>query len=285
MIHVERKDPPDVLVGENSKGVKEYTRWREYMEGKREKRPGFTAYADPRVKDALLAMFHKKCAYCDRSTTVGDVEHWRPKNAVSSEDNKKLSDGYWWLAARWENLLFSCMECNQCRNREMEGESGLSMAGKGTQFPLDDEKKRAKDVGKEKDETPLLLNPCDDDPAKYMKIALQGDETGVLQPLLDTDEHYKRARTSIDIFGLNEFSLVQRRVQLLNDLQNRIEYLNEQFASLSGDLTTPKADEIFAKIEDKLTQLMAFLDDERENMLLIRQVVVPYLKGLRNETD
>jgi uncharacterized protein (TIGR02646 family) len=290
MIHVKRTQIPAVLDGEKSKGGKEFARWEKYMSdmknGLPTKKPSeFTAYKDKRVMDALLEMFHKKCAYCDRSTTVGDVEHWRPKNAISSNDNKKIADGYWWLAARWENLLFSCMECNQRRSRELEGESGRSMAGKGTQFPLGDETKRADDVGKESAETPLLLNPCDDDPAEYMTVAMDGDEMGVLQPLLDTDEHYKRARTSIDIFGLNEFSLVTRRVTLLEDLQNRIEYLNEQFASLQGDLATPKAEEIFAKIEVKLTQLKAFLNDTRENMLLIRQVVVPYLQGLRNDED
>lgn len=286
MIHVKRTQIPAVLEGENSKGGKEYARWYKYKDdlkhGIPTKKPGeFSAYADESVKLALIAMFHKKCAYCDRSTTVGDVEHWRPKNAISSEDNKKVADGYWWLAARWENLLFSCMECNQRRFRELDDQQGLSIAGKGTQFPLKYETKRAKDVGKEIDETPLLLNPCDDDPEKFMTIAVTGKEKGVLQPKLDSDNKPdQRADASIKIFGLNEVTYVQRRIQLLDDLQNLMEDLKDLFASLPEDLTTPQADDIFRKINRKLTKLKPYLKDEQQDMLLIHQVLVPYLKGL-----
>jgi hypothetical protein len=155
------------------------------------------------------------------------------------------------------------------------------MAGKGTQFPLDDETKRANDVGKESDETPLLLNPCDDDPAEYMTIAVKGKEMGVLQPKLDPDNQpNQRADTSIKIFGLNEVTYVQRRIQLLDILQDLMEDLNDLFASLPEDLTTPPAEDIFRKINRKLTKLKPYLRDEQQDMFLIRQVLVPYLNGL-----
>lgn len=56
------------------------------------------------VKPALAEMQHHKCCYCEKpeeQAKYRDVEHYRPKSL------------YWWLAWTWENLLFSCVECNR----------------------------------------------------------------------------------------------------------------------------------------------------------------------------
>lgn len=56
------------------------------------------------LKDALLAMSHNKCAYCECSVLEGgaymEVEHFRPKSTEPS------------LVMEWENLLPSCKRCN-----------------------------------------------------------------------------------------------------------------------------------------------------------------------------
>lgn len=69
------------------------------------------------TKTALFNAQHRKCAYCEKpeeQAKYRDAEHFRPKSL------------YWWLAWTWENLLFSCMDCN----REHKGE----------EFPLVDER-------------------------------------------------------------------------------------------------------------------------------------------------
>lgn len=53
--------------------------------------------------DRLWRAQHHKCAYCEsrEQSKRNDVEHFRPALR------------YWWLAYTWENLLFSCRNCNQ----------------------------------------------------------------------------------------------------------------------------------------------------------------------------
>ena len=88
------------------------------------------------VKEALRAMSHEKCVYCESRIThidYGDIEHYRPKSL------------YPHLTFQWENLLLACGVCNGAEQ-------------KGSKFPLQDE-----------DESqPLLLNPCEDEPRDHL---------------------------------------------------------------------------------------------------------------------
>ena len=50
------------------------------------------------LKEHLQDLYHDKCAYCDGSYQAfgyGDVEHFRPKGAVTEDPTHS---GYWWLA-------------------------------------------------------------------------------------------------------------------------------------------------------------------------------------------
>jgi hypothetical protein len=77
---------------------------------------------ESRVIGKLNHWYHGKCAYCERYYKL-DVEHYRPKGAISDENNKLLrKTGYYWLGYEWSNLLPSCISCNR------DG-------GKGIKFP------------------------------------------------------------------------------------------------------------------------------------------------------
>ena len=96
----------------------------------------FSYYKNDAVKARLVDLFHGKCAYCESfysSTQPMDVEHFRPKGAVAEDDEHP---GYYWLAATWENLLPSCIDCNRQRNQfdVVEGET-ISL-GKKDRFPI-----------------------------------------------------------------------------------------------------------------------------------------------------
>lgn len=65
--------------------------------------------------DALWRAQHYKCCYCEsrEQSKRNDVEHFRPKTRADRRPGAREDHGYWWLAWTWENLLFSCRNCNQ----------------------------------------------------------------------------------------------------------------------------------------------------------------------------
>jgi uncharacterized protein (TIGR02646 family) len=106
------------------------------------------------IKEQLMVAQGDKCCFCETKISAGshgDVEHYRPKKAVTGAQH----GGYWWLAYEPSNLLLSCQVCNQ--------------SFKGNKFPLKDEAKRAMtpdDVLA--DEEPLLINPMTSDPERHI---------------------------------------------------------------------------------------------------------------------
>ena len=113
-------------------------------------------WLNDKVKEFLFKSQHGKCCYCERKRDKkreSDVEHFRPKGAVE-ECPKHV--GYWWLAYSWENLLISCMKCNQDYKK--------------TRFPLEDESKRVYSKGEDIDqEKPILINPLTEDPEQFIE--------------------------------------------------------------------------------------------------------------------
>jgi len=74
-------------------------------------------YRDPRVKCAVMAETHDKCAYCESKSTAnapGDVEHILPK----AGHPERLLD--------YHNFTFVCSWCNICKgNKEYVDGNGL----------------------------------------------------------------------------------------------------------------------------------------------------------------
>lgn len=149
-----------------------------------------SVYGHVEVRKALEELFYRKCAYCETQLPEvnWDVEHYRPKGRVFERQGHP---GYYWLAYTWENLLPACPACNQSR-RDLptwtDPVTGAA-AGKLDQFPLRDESKRAMThTDPIAAEEPLLLNPCDDDPAGEFKFDPQGQiiQTGASDRLSAT---------------------------------------------------------------------------------------------------
>ena len=287
MIHVNRTQTPPELDGESSIGGRERARWREYYDGIRKRRPGeFSAYSNDNVRLTLIRMFHRKCAYCDSLTSIGDVEHWRPKNAIVAENRTKVAEGYWWLAADWQNLFYSCPSCNQVRLREQEGNPRLISAGKGCQFPVADESHRARNPGEEAMEAPLLLNPCVDFPEHHLHVAITGWEMGMLQPKVDSDNNPdQKAVVSIKIYDLNATKYITQRKKMILYLAERQKDIEDILISMKADTTPEHVSDCRAKLRRKLSELKPFLKQEQEHMLLIQQEFIPYLKSLGAKID
>ncbi|MBO7832514.1 AAA family ATPase [Burkholderia pseudomallei] len=174
----------------------------------RQRRFEFRVYRTPEVRLALDDLFHKKCAYCETPfvSTPGDVEMFRPKSAVAENASHP---GYWWLATEWSNLLISCPDCNR-RRSHTDDVGDKIFSGKANRFPLVDESVRA--FGPEDSlerESPLLLDPCRDDPNEHLVFDWNGRVAS------DTP----RGQTTIAVLGLNRQALLEARAREAKSFQ------------------------------------------------------------------
>ncbi len=160
-------------------------------------------YKQKSIKDEVFLAkdgpFHGKCAYCECNLIDfqhGDIEHFRPKKAVTDENDNVVNitdaegrtiphPGYYWLAYDWTNLLPSCAICNQPSTANGE------KRGKRNRFPV--EKGHALKPSELVNEKPLLINPTVEDPSDHLEV----DENGYMIPKTD------RGRMCIKVFGLN----------------------------------------------------------------------------------
>ena len=271
--------------------------------GRGAERPKFRAYKVASVGLALEKLFAGKCAYCESrytKTQPVDVEHWRPKAEVEGDDGKALP-GYEWLAANWTNLLPSCIDCNRQRNQTVIRWKNNALAeerkkqGKGNQFPLIDETKRVNSpVGDLALESPLLLNPCFDDPAEFLRFR----DDGVVVPKVNEPKTAQekdaqaRALKSIEVYALNRKALVDERKERLLLLRSRFDLIlelvrlenrMEKHVQSNPALTEPYAWLQIVKDlrEREIAVLEAWTKPQQPYALMASQFVVEFLSNLQ----
>ena len=228
MIHIDRNRipaPKELDPTQNRSLAKElelaqaYFREQEY--NRKQKRFRFRAFMQREVKDALKALFHDKCAYCESKVGhVGpaDIEHFRPKSKVLEAPDHP---GYWWLASDWDNLLLACNTCNR-KSRTRGG-----MSGKANRFPLEDESQRALSPETPlSQEAPLLLDPCRDQPENHFTY---NDDGTMISPT-------ERGKTTIMVIGLNRDDLVTRRREAIVQINSKIDFLVDLAEGLGLDM-------------------------------------------------
>jgi len=248
---------PESLYGAKCAGVKELVKAREYFKPPPKEKPfNFSAYKESDVRQALEALFHGKCAYCEGRfdvTAPVDIEHFRPKNEVAGIDHP----GYWWLAAEWTNLLPSCIDCNRRRKQlvpigfaSLRG--GLEEAkragfvnissGKGSCFPIAAAGTRM--IAEPKlgtvdaailAEQPLLLDPCRDDCSEHLRFHVDrsmplgivypaGSNQIVLSPAADDDKAILQCEADARAAGVS----VRGAVSILIFGLNRLALVQER---------------------------------------------------------
>jgi hypothetical protein len=178
-------------------------------------KPDFEPPAWQDYKQHFSKAQNEKCAYCETlplATSPGDVEHFRPKAAVSElgddpetwgrerpglanvEGRKptRISDrGYWWLAYEWSNWLLSCGLCNR--------------RWKGALFPIAENRQQSPPKP-EDEETPLLLDPFGaENPAGHLRF----DRLGQIQAAEDSVQGSETIRT----LGLDREQLRRSRAE------------------------------------------------------------------------
>ncbi|MEL6715995.1 MAG: hypothetical protein AAFP86_19600 [Planctomycetota bacterium] len=292
MIRVSQGPPPPSLDGPESKGGKERAAAiAHHADPANADAPfkAFKAYKGDDVKAALHAAFHGKCAYCEAryaTTQPMDVEHFRPKGgyiALDDQGRKKLKKpGYYWLAAEWDNLLPSCIDCNRSRTQDTVGADGAPEAsgasGKANQFPIGDEDDRATAPDAERDEERLLLHPCRDFPERHLEFL----EEGVIRPgRTPSGEIREKGEASISVYGLQRIGLVEARRDrqvLIRSLMRRITVLSRLLDQFAGDPAISTALE--GIIDEDVIDLRRFMEDRQPFAAMARQIIRPFITEL-----
>lgn len=170
MIRVARHPKPRIL-------AKKADEWRnalltartDTMRSRAEKK-----YRHKDIKDALVRMFFKKCAYCESKIThvdFGHIDHYRPKRGVNGRPD---------LTFEWTNLLLACGICNGTEH-------------KSDHFP-------------EANEGGPFVNPCDDDPESHFDFYFDP-----IAKLASVYGKTLRGETTEQMLGLNRTDLREYR--------------------------------------------------------------------------
>lgn len=157
------------------------------------------------MKDHLQDLFSNKCAYCDADfahVSWGDVEHYRPKSAVTDADGNAVDHpGYYWLAYDPSNYLPSCSLCNS-------GEA------KQNRFPIKG-KYATRPGDKIEAEEPLLLNPYHIDFAEHLRFGTSLDKNPGFVSSRD-----EPGKVSIKVYDLNRKGLPEKRSEEQENAKN-----------------------------------------------------------------
>ncbi len=163
----------------------------------------FNKEIDNELKKYLHEVFHGKCGYCETKITspeIGIIDRYRPYNGV--RDKKEFhQDLYWWLAFEWDNLVYSCKECNQY---------------KANYFPI----KGIRALSEKDDyenEHRMLLNPYLDEPSNHLNYLYS--DAGHIDAL--TDE----GNQTIELLRLNRTNLIEGRIKARKEIIEAVESL------------------------------------------------------------
>ncbi|MGA3083055.1 MAG: retron system putative HNH endonuclease [Terracidiphilus sp.] len=176
MIKVQRRAEPLVIVSKKAT----WTNALLNATTKDQRKRAESKYGHPSIKNALVEMFHGKCAYCESKIVhvdYGHIEHFRPKSVEKFRP----------LTFEWSNLFLACAKCNG-----PEYKSG--------RFP-------------EHNEGGPPINPCDDSPDEHL-VFFFDLKTKVATVSYKTE----RGRVSRDLFGLNRPDLRAHRSKFVEKL-------------------------------------------------------------------
>jgi uncharacterized protein (TIGR02646 family) len=176
-----------------------------------------TYYKQKDVKEALDALYHKKCAYCEKGLldTFRPIEHYRPKNSHSKLNKCDASFSYYWLSFSWDNLLLACSQCNGFKSScfDIEGDRAAyesevlsDLHGKATDYDTL--------------EKPMLINPEREENLETIFDFLPDGKYHTSDPrMLYTIEHC----------GLERDELIEKRIEIKNKLISDLESCFEDF--------------------------------------------------------
>lgn len=213
------------------------------------------------LKAAMAALSHQKCWYSEKRIAVSELEvdHFRPKSRVSGVTLPHR--GYWWLAYDWKNFRLAYSLINKRRTDSREG----TVQGKGCYFPLVDETARVPDnpPASTAAERPKLVDPCVASDVLLLDYAVEDGKVVERHKLEQDAIRFERANVSIDLFHLNEGTLIRDRHDLyvaIDHSVKRIEELEIERAT-TGSLTHKQSiefDSLINQVADRINASAPF---------------------------
>lgn len=234
-------------------------------EGKKKKKAeSFEFKVYRAAKPALKELFRDKCGYCeiDYGGAPSDVEHFRPKGEIDylDEGTKKTHpEGYYWLAADWDNLIYACQHCNRGETHDHQDSERAGIvsrvSGKANFFPLSDELRRLKacDPVDGEEDYRLLLDPCRDEPTKHLRFHPDGFITA---KCID-NRPSARGKASIFYYGLSRVALRDRRRHTARELLYAIGKLKEELARVKADPSRQNRASLVTTVNHIRTEFLA----------------------------
>lgn len=197
------------------------------------------------VKNILLDIFHRCCAFCE--TRIGkydDIEHFRPKHAIAGVN----TEGYYWLAVVWWNLLVVCKSCNSDYKKNNFPILGTHIALPQHTDLIDFFAKI--EIKQYASELPLLLHPVLDNPNEFLSF----EEDGTVS----AKNGNQRGLQSILYYGLSDWdkrkTLIQDRKVIIEDVRSRV---NTSMRSFVNDAR------LYEDILNLLTDLIEQIEENR----------------------
>lgn len=195
------------------------------------------------LKTAMCKLSLDKCWYSEARIAPSELEidHFRPKNRVTM--SVMPHKGYWWLAFDWKNFRLAYSLINK-RRRDPRDEN---VQGKGCYFPLVDENTRVPDTNPASvsGERPQLIDPCVKSDVYLLDYAVEDGKIIERFSNLKDEHRHQRARISIELFHLNEGTLIRDRHDLyvaISHSASRIEEI-ERDLEINGVLTEKQQEE------------------------------------------
>ena len=192
-------------------------------------------YAHDSVKEQLMKDQHRKCAYCEqyKNGDFGCVEHYRPKGGYDLGSGTPLQQpGYYWLAYDWQNLLFSCSECNTSYKRN--------------HFPLVNENARDIEHRNITNEGPAIINPVTTDPGDYIEFS-----EFIIRPKMVDGQESIQGKTTIGVFRLNDRKDLKERRKNVWEAYNRELIKKAIFQKLNEPDGIALCDETLEQMKDE----------------------------------
>jgi uncharacterized protein (TIGR02646 family) len=250
----------------------ELARLREKLRrGERLVTKDFTAYKTAGVREALNQSFFFKCAYCESffgATQPVAIEHYRPKSEVTTAAGSV--PGYYWLAAKWQNLLPSCTDCNSERKQMVAGQE-MTM-GKANQFPITNEARRAQAPGEEEHEGRLLLHPYLDFPERHLEF----DTGGIVRARQTSGRTSRKGSDSIRVYALLRPGVVQGRQERELMIRALMAATEQQAREHDSNPTEARG----RALDESIDFLRSLCAPEKEYAQMARQMIEPFIERL-----
>lgn len=192
-------------------------------------------FAHKTVKEQMMEDQHRKCAYCEqyKNGDFGCVEHYRPKGGYDLGAGTPLQQpGYYWLAYDWQNLLFSCSECNTSYKRN--------------HFPLVNENARDIEHRDITNEEPAIINPVTTDPGDHIEFS-----EFIIRPKMIDGQESIQGKTTIGVFRLNDRKDLKERRRNAWEAYNRELIKKAIFLKLNNADGVALCDETLEEMKDE----------------------------------